>query len=398
MPEGSRRILVWAVNYAPEPIGIAPLVTDACAWLAGRGHHVDVVTAFPNYPERRIRPGYEGALWRRETAGAVVVHRARLRVRPVEGFREKALYELTFAAASLPLALRRLRRADVVVAVVPTLLSSALATFLARRPRVVLWFQDLVLQGAAALDPPGPFARRLLRAGEAVERAAARAADRVVVCSPGFRDYLAARGVDEARIETIPNWVDTERITPVERPDGGGRPVVLYSGNLGYSQGFETLVEAARSAPELDVRIVGGGNAFEHVRALAADAGNVSLLPPVPDEAFPALLGAADIHVVLQRSVSAGANLPSKIAPYLASGRPIVASIDPATPAAELLRASGGALLVPPEQPAELAAALRRLADDPAARERLGRAGRAFAEAELARERILPRLERALLA
>ena len=51
------RHLIWSPNYAPELIGIPPLVTDAAEWLVGRGHEVDVITAFPNYPERRIRPG-----------------------------------------------------------------------------------------------------------------------------------------------------------------------------------------------------------------------------------------------------------------------------------------------------------------------------------------------------
>lgn len=396
MSDSPQRILVWAVNYSPELIGIAPLVTDACNWLTEHGHGVEVVTAFPNYPERRIRPGYQRALWRRERVGAVDVHRSAVRVRPAEGFREKALYELSFAAGSLPLALRALRRADVVVAVVPTLLSSAAAQLVSGRRRSVLWFQDLPVLGAAALGPPGALARPLLRAGEIVEAAAARAADRVVVCSDGFRDYLVGRGVGAGRIETIPNWVDVGRIAPAERRPNG-RPVALYAGNIGYSQGFETLVEAARAAPDVEVQIVGDGNASRRVGDLVATVGNITLLPPVSDPAFPGLLAAADVHIVLQRRVSAGANLPSKIGPYLASGRPIVASIDNATPAADLLRRSGGALLVEPESPVELAAAIRKLASDPALGETLGRAGREFAVAELGREPVLRRLEAAIL-
>ena len=54
------RILVWSPNYAPELTGIPPLVTDACDWLAARGHEVDVVTALPNYPDRVITEAYRG--------------------------------------------------------------------------------------------------------------------------------------------------------------------------------------------------------------------------------------------------------------------------------------------------------------------------------------------------
>ena len=103
------------------------------------------------------------------------------------------------------------------------------------------------------------------------------------------------------------------------------------------------------------------------------------------------------MQLVLQRRVAAGANLPSKIATYLASGRPVLAAIDPSTPAAALLRESGGAVLVPPEDPRSLAAAMAALRDDPARRAELGERGRAFAERRLSSEVLLPQLEAAIL-
>jgi colanic acid biosynthesis glycosyl transferase WcaI len=394
------RIVFWSPNYAPELTGIPPLVTDACEWLAARGHEVDVVTAFPNYPERRIHDGYRG-LWRSERMAGVGVHRSWLRVRPEEGFRDKALYELSFAAGSAPVAARRLRDADVLVCVVPSLLAAAAAARLVRRhpqTRLVLWVQDLVLQGALALGDVGAVERRLLSAVRRLETQAFRAADRIVVCSPGFRDHLTAQGLDGERISTVYNWVDTERITPAPRLPHPGWTRFLYAGNLGYSQGFETLVDAAdRAGAPIEMDIVGDGNAARHVRELAAATDNVTVNPPVPRASFPALLASADVHVVVQRAISAGANLPSKIASYLASGRPVLASIGLDTPAAELLRASGGALLVPPESPDELAAAMRRLHERPDLRAELARRGREFAVLHLGKDAALERLERELV-
>ncbi len=394
------KLLVWSPNYAPELTGIPPLVTDAADWLASRGHRVDVVTAVPNYPERRIHPEYRGVLWRSERRGAVDVHRSWLRVRPGETFLDKALYELTFSTFALPQVLRRARGTDALLCVVPTVLAAAYAGLLRRilpRSRLVLWVQDLVLSAAASLTGVGGSARRALAVAGIVEAAAARAADRVVVCSPGFRDYLVERGVDDHRISTIYNWVDTTEIA-VRPPSHRLRTRFLYAGNLGYTQGFETLVEAAKRLGEsADVEIVGEGNGAAAVRVLAARADNVRVRPPVARVSFPELLAAADVHVVIQRRVSAGANLPSKIASYLASGRPIIASIDAETPAADLLRASGGATLVEPENSSALERAMRDLAADPPLRERLGQAGREYAVRELDRERLLPRLEAAVL-
>ena len=81
----------------------------------------------------------------------------------------------------------------------------------------------------------------------------------------------------------------------------------------------------------------------------------------------------------------------------MASGRPVLASIDANTPAAELLRASGAAVLVEPEDPRALADAMVRLRDDRGLREKLGRRGRAFAVASLGRVPLLERIEQVLI-
>lgn len=398
------RILVWSPNYAPELTGIPPLVTDAADWLAERGHEVEVVTAMPNYPERRIHAGYRDHVAVSERRREVRVHRSWLRVRPGESFVDKIAYELSFGLASLLPAARRLRGADVVVCVVPSLVAALLGSALVRAaratgraPRFVLWFQDLVLLAASSVGAGGR-GQALLRAARPLERVAAGGADAVVVCSPGFRQYLANLGTEDGRIETIHNWVDTGWIKPVDGLRSAKATRFLYAGNLGYTQGFETLVEAAASSgPSVEIELVGGGNAAAHVRRLAASSPNVRVRPPVPRSELPALLASADAHLVLQRAVSAGANFPSKIASYLASGRPIIASIESNTPAAHVLRESGAALLVPPESPADLARAIRTLRDEPERREELGRRGREFAVAHFARERALPELERVLL-
>lgn len=238
---------------------------------------------------------------------------------------------------------------------------------------------------------------RALRGAQAAERVALRAADRVVSCSPGFVDYLVAQGGRPERIVTVLNWVDTDWIAPVE-PVASAVTRVLYAGNLGYTQGFETAIEAMRLLPaEVELELVGDGNAAEHVRRLVEDMPRIHVRPPVPQGEFPALLAAAHVQLVLQRRVGAGANLPSKIGPYLASDRPVVASIDPTTPAAALLAESGGALIVPPEDPAALAQALGRLHDDRGLRAELAQRGRAYAERVLGRNAALARLEREFL-
>jgi colanic acid biosynthesis glycosyl transferase WcaI len=397
------RILIWSPAYAPELLGIAPLATQAAEWLASRGHEVEVHAPMPNNPARVIHPEYRGRTWVNERRRRVTVRRSWLRVRPAESVLDKALWELTYVPLSAPSVLRRLRSTDVFVCVVPSLLAAIAGAMLARaagqlwgRPRLVLWVQDLVLEAAAAVPDMSPRKRAILDHVRKGELFAARNAAEIVVCSPGFRTYFEHRDV-HTPITTVLNWVDIESYEP-SPPPRHERTRFVYGGNLGYTQGLETLVEAAELVgPNVEVEIVGDGNAAAAVQRRAEEVANVIVRPSVDWSTFPKVLASADALVLIQRHESAGVNFPSKTGPYLASGRPVVASIDDATPAAEVLRASGGALLVPAGDAAALAAAMKRVHDDPALRAELGQRGRDYAVGELSREVLLPRLSRAFL-
>jgi hypothetical protein len=69
------RILVLGINYAPERTSVAPFTTGLCEHLAEQGHDVNVVTAFPYYPEWRVWDGYRGCWYRRESIHGVNVRR-----------------------------------------------------------------------------------------------------------------------------------------------------------------------------------------------------------------------------------------------------------------------------------------------------------------------------------
>lgn len=352
----------------------------------------------PNYPEREIAAAYRGRIWMTEARNGVTVRRNWLRVRPEEGFVDKALYELTSATLALPNVARAVRQSDVLVCVVPTVLAAFYSVaLLRRRVRVVLWVQDLVARAAQSVAIPG-YARGILDATAAAEAWTVRNADRVVVCSPGFRDYYVQRGANPAAFELVYNWADLTRISG-EPPHGREGPTrFLYAGNLGYTQGLDTLLDAFRQSGSDDVLdIVGNGNAANEIARQAREIARVSVRPSVPQDGYPDLLAEHDVHLVVQRRTSAGANLPSKIATYLASGRPVIASIDASTAAAQLLRESGGAVLVEPEDPVALAEAMKTLSEEPEVRRELGRQARAYAEQRFDKDTALLRLESALV-
>jgi glycosyltransferase involved in cell wall biosynthesis len=158
----------------------------------------------------------------------------------------------------------------------------------------------------------------------------------------------------------------------------------LFVGKLIPLHGLETILAAARLAEEVGFRIVGSGQ-LEPL--LQERPPNVDWVPWVEYERLPAELGTAGCALgVFGTSPKAARVIPNKAFQALACGVPLVTADTPA--ARELLRDGEDALLVPPGDPAALAAAVRRVADDSGLAVRLGAAGRATYEAQ-ASERVL---------
>jgi glycosyltransferase involved in cell wall biosynthesis len=167
---------------------------------------------------------------------------------------------------------------------------------------------------------------------------------------------------------------------------------VLFVGKLIPLHGLQTILEAARLAPEISFRIVGSGQ----LDALLRDPPpNVEYVPWIAYEELPAELSRAGVALgVFGRSDKARRVIPNKAFQALACAAPLVTADTPA--ARELLRDGESALLVPPGDPAALAGAVRRLAADAGLRERIAAGGRAAYEAR-ASEAVLGARWRTLL-
>jgi colanic acid biosynthesis glycosyl transferase WcaI len=227
--------------------------------------------------------------------------------------------------------------------------------------------------------------RHVIRVAEWLERVSYRAARAVTVLSDDLRanvtGKLPVRLAD--RVHTIPNFVDTVRIAPAERMTPyrrelgiGAEPVLLYAGNIGYSQSVELLVAAARRLPHVTVLVNGEGVAREALESAAAGVANVRFAGYVPEERLPELLATGDVHAVPLRRGLASVSVPSKTYSILAAGRPVVAAIDPDTEIPRILAASGGGIAVAPDDADAFTAAVATLLDDPAAAAAMGRRGR----------------------
>lgn len=385
------RVLLYSYNYYPEPIGIAPLMTELAEGLVNRGHQVRVVTAMPNYPERKIYPEYRGKLFKRELINGVEVDRCFVAIRPKPGLVGRALLEGSFALLSVFKAITGWQP-DVILSTSPSLpacLPVAAAKFFHRCP-TVLSLQDILPEAAIHTGLiTNPLAIKVFKQ---LEKFAYAHATKISVITNCFAKNLESKGVPKHKMECISNWVDVGFIRPLPKEDNAfrrahgldGKFVVLYAGNIARTQGVRTIIRSAeqmQSNPDVQFVIVGEKSQLSELEELRAELGvqNLLLLPFVPREDLPEMLAAADVSLIMQKENVVGFNMPSKTQVIMASGRPIIASVPLTGSAAEAVEQSGAGVVVEPEQPTELTKAIQNLFEDPEKATELGKKGRQFA-------------------
>lgn len=403
----SMRLLLHGLNYAPELTGIGKYTGELARFLAARGHAVRVVCAPPYYPHWRVGPGYHAWQFRREWLDGVEVLRAPLWVPRRPAGLSRLLHLASFALGSTPWMLSSARwQPQVVFAVAPAIFAAPAALMAARRVGIPAWLhiQDFELDAAAALGML-PFPRLTAPLAAGFERRVLAGFQRVSTISPRMLERLHAKGLPPERTLLFPNWVDTEVIAPLPGPSPlrgelgipPGQLVVLYAGNLGRKHGLEVMLSAARllvGKSDLLFVICGEGAARPDLERAAAGLANLRLLPLQPPERLNDLLNLADIHLLPERADAADLVMPSKLGGMLASARPVVAAVRPGSGITGVVEQVG--VCVPPEQPAELAAALLALAADPTRRAGLGAAGRQYVKENWESRRILLEFEQRL--
>ena len=412
------RILVLCPHFAPDSAPTGVVMTAIVEGLAARGHQLHVVTALPWYEHHAVEERWRGRLSRREDTQWGRITRVHPFPTDKRNVRARALGFAGFTGLAGLRALLSRPRPDVVLAMSPPLPIglAGLAVARARRAPFVFNIQDVFPDVAIELGLLTD--RRVIRAASWAERFSYAHADAVTVLSDDLKGNVEAklarrrrtprRHGRRTRVEVIPNFVDTRRITPSSRHNAyrrehglGDKIVVMYAGNVGLSQSLELVIAAAtalRARTDVVFVINGGGSALARLRDDATTLDNVVFVPYQPADRLGEVLAAADIHVVPLKRGLAKASVPSKLYSVLAAGRPVLASVDPDTEVDRTLREAGAGLCVPPDDEGRFVEALRSLIDAPDRREAMGAAGRRFVEGWVSPAAVAGRYEELLAA
>ena len=389
------RLVVLCPHFTPDMAPTGVVMTRIVHELAALGHELHVVTSLPWYREHAIESGWGGRLWRVEkTAWGSIT-----RVHPFPGKTKRNLLRRAFGFVlfSAVVGLRSLvagglpRRVDGVLAMSPPLTLGLTGWFtkLFRGGMLVFNIQDIFPDAAAQTGAITN--KQILRAARWFERSSYERSSAVVLLSEDLKQNVAAKLTTKFhnRLHVIPNFVDTSAIVPGDRMTSyrrelgiDDRVIVMYAGNVGFSQSLELVLAAARSMPHIAFVINGDGAARRSLQdeVKATDIGNVYFADYQPIERLSEVLASGDIHVVPLKTGLASVSVPSKMYSILSAGRPVVAAIDASTEIPRTLAESGAGIAVAPDNEAEFISALQILISDGAKRVAMGALGRTWVE------------------
>ncbi len=188
---------------------------------------------------------------------------------------------------------------------------------------------------------------------------------------------LMEHGVPRERLAFVPHFVDASSYAPAY---GGGR-YALFAGRLSEEKGLFTLLEAHRVTPGLELVIAGDGplRAALEARVKPEQRARLTFAGHLVGEAYDRAWAGAACLVLPSEWYEVR---PMVIHEASARGKPVVSTRLGTIP--EIVEDGATGLLVPPASPAELGAAMKRLVEDPASAEAMGRAGRAMVETRYA--------------
>lgn len=358
--------------------------------LVRKGHHVTIVaSSFDHFVRREAVEGHalpytvesiDGItfLWLRTPPYA---GNSGARVRNMLEFARKVWFARWTQFASTP---------QVVVGSSPHLFGALAAERLATRLGAAfcmevrdLWPASLVSYGG--YSPTHPYVVIL----GAIERWLYRRSDHIITLLPRAVEHISERGGDDTHITYVPNGADLADFHSVtHESDPGTAFTILYVGSFGLANDLETVVRAAKVLEDqgaaVTFRLVGDGPMKSHLSDLVHSlrVTSVTFEDPVPKSQVPLLLAQGDAFVASLRGINLFENGTSlnKVFDYLAAGKPIIY----ATPESENpVAVTGAGITTRPQDPWELAAAVRRLVSMSAEeRIEMGARGQGFIRSE----------------
>jgi glycosyltransferase involved in cell wall biosynthesis len=358
------KILVVTQYFWPENFRI----NDLCHGLVERGHEVTVYTGLPNYPDGEFFEGYSFTGPYQQTLGKIKIVRSPLLPRGKNKSLKLALNYFSYFFLSSLLAPFLVRgKFDKIFVYEPSPITVAIPGLVLKyikRIPMILWVTDLWPE---SLEATGVVKNKyILWLVGVIVKLIYKFTDRILITSKGFHSRISAMGVSENKIEYWPQWAEAlfqststpSDYTDANIPDSGFK--LMFAGNIGSSQDFETIVKAAeqlKGNKNIHILVLGDGMMKKWAESEVERLGlseTFHFLGRKPVELMPYYYSKADAMLMsLTDNELFTITVPSKLQSYLASGKPVLVSMN--GEGADIVNEWKAGLTCPATQPRQLA-------------------------------------------
>jgi glycosyltransferase involved in cell wall biosynthesis len=331
------KILIVTQYFWPENFKI----NDIALGLKEKGHKVEILTCKPNYPSGKFFNGYTFFSKRVEFWSNIKIHRSGVIPRGKgKGFQLLSNY-ISFAILGSIRTLFIRSKFDRIIVFEPSPITVGIPAILAKykfKAPIYFWVQDL---WPASLNAGGGVNNKIIiKIFDWITRIIYNHSTKILVQSKAFIPYILNQNIGLKKIEYYPN--STEKFYRFKQPNpkllaslpNGFK--ILFAGNIGESQSFDTLLFAAKMLKQENKLvywlILGDGRMKDYVKTKIIEFGledNFLLLGTYPSNKMPEYFSCADVLIVsLKKNPIFSLTIPSKVQSYMACGKPIIASLD----------------------------------------------------------------------
>ena len=338
-------ILLVSAVFPPEPVVSAQIAQSLAQHLAVE-RRVTVVCPTPT------RPYGETYLGQKPIDTPFKVKIVRSYVHPGPSFIGRVLESISFGRASKKFIKEHNKDISVIYANTWPMFAQYAVTRTCKKLNIplVLHVQDIYPETLTdRLGLIGPLVKALLMPMEIYVMNSVTA---IVAIGNKMADYQAAsRGIDKNKIRVVYNWQDESRFNEpehIQKAESGF--TFMYLGSLSPSANIEAVIEAFGDAGLKDSTLViaGSGNSKQSCINASSVYPNANIrFVDAPYDKVPELLASADVLILPLKKGVGKYSIPSKLAGYMLSSKPVLAFIDTESDAADIIKDAECGWIVP---------------------------------------------------
>jgi glycosyltransferase involved in cell wall biosynthesis len=373
------KILFITDNFPPEVNAPASRTFEHCQEWVKQGHHVTVITGFPNFPEGKVFDGYDNKWAKIEHISGIRVVRVWTYITANEGFLKRILDYISFMASATIYSLK-LGNFTHIIGTSPQFFSAVAArmTSAFKLTPYIFELRDIWPESIRAVGAMKD--SKLLDLFEALELYLYRSADKVIPVTKSFKKNLVMRGIKHGKIHVVRNGADLTRYFPRDRNKALSERYgieetfnVGYIGTHGMAHALETILDAARIIQDenrvedsvMRFILLGSGaqkkNLIKYAQKFKIN--NVVFLDTVSKEEIAEHWSLLDVSVIHLRNTELFKTvIPSKLFESMAMGIPTLLGVHGES--ADILRQFEAGEVFEPENARALVESVRRLKGD----------------------------------